>query len=461
MSFTPSIITDADILAGHLTDQSGLRGTARGVVRARDLQDVVGLMQEASAHGIPVLPIGCQTATTGAAVPQDDLLLDLRQLSGVVDIDEAQQLVEVLPGTITRDLKDTVAAAGLYYPPDPTSEWESTVGGNVATNASGARSFRWGMTADWIAGLEVVLSTGAVHRFMRRFVDKNTAGYRPFLDPVDLFLGSEGTLGVVTRIWCRLLRDPGPSVGFLLFLGSLPEALSLAVAFRQRRATPTPRCCELLDSEALTLLATHPQAPSIPAAGAAALYVEFDGGMDVAGVVERAVLPLVDHGVLVDETVIAQTPQEREWLRTLRHYIPEQCNLAAARFHGAGGLKVSTEFCVPIDRLQEMMAFVETTAREASPGPMVRYGHIGNGHPHIFMRGENRAHLAACRQLAHRWYSKAVALGGTVSGEHGIGKTRRDILSHMYPREIILAMRKTKAAMDPSNILGRGNIFAP
>ncbi len=459
MSSHPTIITDPDITDGYRSDESGIFGTVAGVFRPRDLQDVAELVAESAGCGRKLLPVGSQTATTGAAVPQDDVVVDMRSLTGVVDIDEQRRIVEVLPGTITRELKDHVANSGLFYPPDPTSEPECSIGGNVATNASGARSFRWGMTARWIEGLEVVTGTGEVHRFFRRDVDKNTAGYRPLLDPVELFLGCEGTLAIVTRIWCRLVPDPGPAVGFILFLESLDAALALTVAFRHGQLDATPRCCDLLDRLSLDLMAEHVRPPSIPAGAGAALYVEFDAMAEIEDLLEHAIMPLATYGVLVDDTVIAQSSAEREWLRELRHHIPTECNREANSFAATGGLKVSTEFCVPIDRLQEMMQFVVRTISEAGNPRAVLYGHIGNGHPHIFTFGRTHDEVAQRMALARLWYDKAVALGGTVSGEHGIGKSRRPILNQIYPPQYIAAMRSLKSAMDPAGILARGNLF--
>jgi FAD/FMN-containing dehydrogenase len=453
--------TDPEIISQYLSDESGLTGSAKAIVRVRDRIDVIDLVKESCLSGERLLPVGCQTATTGAAVPQEDTVVDLRGFSGIESIDTERHLAEVLPGTITWDLKQAVAEAGLYYPPDPTSEKESTIGGNIASNASGARSFKWGMTAHWIEAVEVVTGTGDIHLFQRRKIDKNTAGYRTFLDPVDLFCGAEGTLGIITRAWCRLLPDPGPVVSLILYLRSLEGALKLAVAFREKTApTPTPRCVEMFDRTALQILATHEQAPVIPETAKAALYLEFDTNLDsIDKVLERTAVRLALFGALVDDTVIAQTASEREWIRTLRHFIPETCNLEARSFHADGGLKVSTEFCVPVHHLPAMMEFVDETADDAGIDRLVRYGHVGNGHPHIFMRGRNPDEVNACKELAHIWYKKAVSLGGTVSGEHGIGKTRRDILKHMYPPDYIAAMRAVKYTFDPHNILAMGNIF--
>lgn len=453
-------ITDPDILSTILQDESGMKGRATGLIRPDSAEQIAQLVKECASNRTPLLPIGCQTATTGAAVPQDDLVVSLTGMTGVVDIDKSRMLAEVLPGTITWDLKQAIADEGLYYPPDPTSEKECTIGGNVASNASGARSFRWGMTSRWIEGLEVVTGRGETHRFFRGHVDKNTAGYGPFHDPASLFIGSEGTLGFVTRIWVRLIPEPGPCFAFLVFFPTLDDVLEAAVGYRSGALRPAPRCCEFFDGEALKLLSTHPKAPAVPANAGAALYLEFDaGGRDLAQVISEDLSALTAHNALLDDTMVGETLGERQLIRELRHHIPETVNSLAAQHHKTGGLKVSTEFCVPPEHILEMMDFVATTADDHGPDLLVRYGHIGNGHPHIFTRGRNPDEVAALKQLAAVWCRKAVSLGGTVSGEHGIGKTRTYLLPIQYPPHIIDAMKAVKRVFDPADIFARGNIF--
>lgn len=455
------MITDRDVISRYLRDESGLTGESPGVVRPKDAREVSDFIKESAALGRKILPCGSRTATTGAAVPQGDVVLSTEKMVGIVDLDPKRMLVEVLPGTITAAVKEAARDYGLYYPPDPTSEHESTIGGNVATNASGARTFRWGMTGHWVEGLEVVLGNGEIRRFARRNVDKNTAGYGPFLQSLEFFLGSEGTLGVVTRVWLRLIPDPGPFAAFLVFFPSLEHALKLAVAARQRRLVSSPRCVELFDSTALSLLSLHRKPPPIPVRAEAALYMEFDlldGTLEQC--IEKNVLPLSDHGALVDDTVVASSPSDVAWIRDLRHHVPETGNRIAAECHSNGGLKVSTEFCVPPDRLLEIMRFVEESARQEGVDLLLRYGHVGNAHPHVLMRGRDRAEVARLKRMTHLWCRKVVEMHGTVSGEHGIGKTRRDYLAYMHPPEMLKAMRELKRALDPAGILAMGNIFA-
>ncbi len=458
------VTTEAAVLEGYRGDQAGLLGHLSHLARPTSAAEVQECIAWARAKGLDLLPVGLQSATTGAARPEGGAVLDLRGLAGVLDVDRAGRTAMVLPGTVTADLKAAVAAEGLLYPPDPTSEKESTLGGNVASNASGARSFRHGMTRDWVLGVEVADGAGNLRWHQRRAVDKNTFGPFAFHDPVDLFVGSEGILGVITKVQVRLLDAPPPFLGALLFFRDLQTALEAAVRLRQERDLPgapaSPGCVELLDRCALDLVATHPQAPSLPMTAQAALFTEWDApDGDLLGRLE-ALLPRFEAlGAVVDWTLPALTRRELELFRELRHHVPESCNALAVACRDQGGMKISTEFCVPPAGTLEMMRFVEETRRETGLHLMVRYGHIGNGHPHIFMYARETAEVGAIKAVAHRLCRRAVELGGTVAGEHGIGKSRRDFLGYMMPPELIEALAAVKRVLDPDWIFAPGNIL--
>jgi len=454
------IITDPDVLPAYETDESGLHGHAAGLLRPASADEVVRLVRRCRKTRQRLLPVGRRTATTGAAVPQGDLVVSTEKMVGVVSIDRRKLVVEVLPGTLTADVKRAVEGEGLYYPPDPTSENECTIGGNVATNASGARSFRWGMTRDWVEGIEVVLGTGERMTLMRNRSDKNTAGYAPFHDPAALFSSSEGTLGIITKIWLRLIPDPGPFVSFLVFFPSLADVFDLAVAFRSHTVSGRPRCVELFDKAALDIISLHSRPPAIPAGAQAALFLEFDKqGRPIDRVIDDELGPLASFHPMLCDTIVADCARDRVWFRELRHSVPEWLNARARSYHHQGGLKVSTEFCVPPQHFHTIMELVDKSAAEAGADTMVRYGHIGNSHPHICLLGRTPDEVARLKKLVHLWYVRTVELGGTVSGEHGIGKTRRDILRHQYPPAIIQAMREVKRTLDPDDLLAIGNIY--
>jgi FAD/FMN-containing dehydrogenase len=311
--------------------------------------------------------------------------------------------------------------------------------------------------------VEVVTGAGETLRFRRSRVDKNTAGLLPFHDPVSLFVGSEGTLGVVTRVWLRLCGNPGPYVAFVLPFRALLDALRAAVALRTRQVSVHPRCVELFDAGALKMLATHARAPKLPAAAGAALYVELDRAEaeDVERLVARDLAQLLPFGLLLDDTIVGETAAEKAWIRDLRHHIPETCNRAASEHHATGGLKVSADFAVPPDRLLEMMAVVEESRVQHGVDVMVRYGHVGNGHPHVFMRGRNPDEVVRLRAIVLEWSDRVVAMGGTVAAEHGIGKTRRYLLPRQYPAAVLAAMNAVKRTFDPHGLMARGNIFEP
>jgi FAD/FMN-containing dehydrogenase len=453
------------VLESYRGDQAGVLGYLEALARPQSTAEIRDCIAWCRGKAMPLLPVGLQSATTGAARPEGGLVLDLRGLAGVLDLDRAGKTALVLPGTVTADLKAAVAAEGLLYPPDPTSEKECTVGGNVASNASGARSFRHGMTRDWIQGVEVADGAGNLRWYQRRAVDKNTFGPFAFHDPVDLFVGSEGILGVITKVQVRLLDAPPPFLGAMLFFRDLQGALEAAVTLRRQRDLPgagaKAGCVELLDRWALDLVAAHPQAPSLPREAQAALFTEWDAPEgDLLGTLE-ALLPAFEAlGAVVDWTLPALTQKERELFRELRHHVPDTCNRMAVACRPQGGVKISTEFCVPPAQILEMMRFVEATRLETGLPCMVRYGHIGNGHPHIFMYAREAAEVPAVRAVAHRLCRRAVELGGTVAGEHGIGKSRRDFLGYMMTPELIDALAAVKRVLDPDWVLAPGNILA-
>lgn len=460
--------TDPEVLASKLEDQSGLRGEAVALVRPESTDEVVEVVRRCRAEGLALLPVGLQSATTGAAVPCGGVLLDTSAMKGVIDVDEDGLTARVRSGTVTADLKRIVAGLGLDYAPDPTSERESTLGGNAASNASGARSYRYGMTRNWVTALEVVDGAGRVLRLQRCAVDKNTIGPHAFQDPVDLFIGSEGIFGVITEVTVRLQPAPPPFFSALLFFRELRQAVAAAAELRLRDGVHrmsggdwrSPRCVELFDAEALKIMATHPRCPRLPAEAGAMLFTEWDCG-DGSGVdsVTR-LLPLWEElSARVDDSILCFERCEKELLRELRHHIPETCNSLAASARASGGLKVSTEFCVPPSQITRIMDFVEETREGTGLHHMVRYGHIGNGHPHIFMYARSGEEQPFIRGLAHRLCAKAVELGGTIAGEHGIGKTRRDFLGYMLPPQVIEALAGAKAALDPDWIMAPGNIL--
>ena len=453
------LVTDPDVLAAHAADASGLPGAAEGLVRAADEDDVRACVSEAAGRGVPITPIGLQSATTGAATAARGWLLSLAPMARLLDVDRAGRRAVCQPGVVLADLKRAVEAHGLTYPPDPTSEAECTLGGTLATNATGARTLAYGATRAWVSEVRVVHADGRVADYARRPVEKDNAGYHPFLAPIDLFIGSEGTLGIITRAVLRLAPRPAGVAALLAGFADVDAAVAATVALRGQ-ARLLPRCIELLDGWALAVAREKAPRLALPGRAGAALYLEEDtpGVMEPARV-DAWLAFLRSAGARVDDTVFVEDAAGLAELRRLRHAVPSTFNELGAARVAASGRKVSMDWAVPIASLQAMVRRTRAMVEAAGVGTWTLYGHVGSGHPHVNLLAndadEGRRWQALARQLAR----EAVSLGGTVAAEHGIGKTKRELLADLHPAWVLCAMRAVKRELDPQGLLAPGNLF--
>jgi len=236
-----ALIDDRSVRKAYEADASGLHLIPEFVARPESIEEVVDLMQRATADRIAVTCAGAQTSTTGASITDSGILLLLRSLDSVSAVDAKAKTMKVGPGALVGDIKRTAAAAGLLFAPDPTSEEESTIGGAIACNASGARTLKYGATRQHVQSLKVVMANGDLREFRRSNLEKNTVGYAFAHDPIDWFIGSEGTLGVIVEAELSLLALPTHVVGLAVFFETEEEALKFVVAARESR-TVAPRC---------------------------------------------------------------------------------------------------------------------------------------------------------------------------------------------------------------------------
>jgi len=348
------------------------------------------------------------------------------------------------PGALLRDVQMAAARSGQFYPPDPT-ENTSSIGGNISCNASGSRSYRFGATRDYVTALRVALLDGRVIEVRRgQPVDfevpampvprttKFSAGYRlsPGMDWVDLFVGSEGTLGVITQAELRLLAAPGELTGGVIFYRSEQAALEQVERWR---GVPELRMIEYFDAFSLEMMDVKHNA---------ALMIEFEGDCD---------LDLT--GALEQESWFAISAADRERLREFRHTLPERVN---SRIRQTGFLKLSTDYAVPLEKNREMIA----AYRRLIDLDYVLFGHIGDAHLHINTFATTAAEFERAKALMTELARAAVELGGTVGAEHGLGKRKAGLLSLQYSADEIAAMRQVKRRFDPEWRLGRGTLFA-
>jgi FAD/FMN-containing dehydrogenase len=443
--------------AAYVSDASGFTGWADAVFAPRDEAGVVELLRRATDQRVPVTIAGAGSGLTGARVAQGGWVLSLEHFrkleirTGCTRAGAAITLIE---------LRDAAAPTRQFYAPDPT-ELTACVGGTIATNASGSRSFRFGATRRHVLAIRVALMDGRIAEYRRGDkVDfdvpaiplprttKCTAGYRlePGMDWIDLFCGSEGTLGVVLEADLQLLPAPDSVFSGVIFFGSDDDALSAVDAWR---GIADLRMLEYADRNSLDLL--RGRYPEIPRTAEAALLIEVEGE-DIDGWEGR----LRDAGAMIDASWFATNARERERFRLFRHALPEIVN---ATVLARGFMKMGTDYAVPLDRNRDMILYYREWLERELPGQYVIYGHIGDAHVHVNMLPATPQQAAVANALLTEFARHAVALGGTVSAEHGLGKRKAHLLAIQYAPEHIQAMMNVKRRLDPLWLLGRGTLF--
>lgn len=458
------MITDPEILTGYLTDASNVHGRAEGLFRPTSTEEVAAILRDAQAQGKPVTVTAGRTSTTAAAVPEGGWLLAMEQLDAVEHIGEDTATAQ--GGVLLGAFQDQIEQTGRFYPPDPTSRYECTLGASIATNASGARSFRYGATRPWVQSVEAVLADGTIVTADRstpipsgwpvpRWTEpavKTAAGYVPADNLLDLLIGQEGTLAVITRATVRLTELPAEVLGVLAFFPTRAEALAFVERARSAaRADPhgplSPRCLEYLDRNCLDLAGSR--VGTIPDEAGAAIFAEQEV-VDEDAHLEAWFEALEQSGALSEHTLLTEDDRGRKELHALRHAVPAGINEIVVQ---NGMPKVGTDLSVPDSALEEMMDLYEQ-----SPIRYALFGHIGDAHLHLNLLPRDADELARAKAFYDVLAERAVALGGSVSAEHGIGKLKKRHLQTMVGHPVLEQFRALKTHLDPAWILGRGNI---
>lgn len=445
-------VTDPAILDAYLVDASNTHGRADALVRPTSTAEVAEIVRHCQANAIPLTVTARRTSTTAGPIPDGGWLLSTEKLATVHAPDDADA------GVLLGQYQDQVEAAGLFFPPDPTSRNECSLGGAVACNASGARTYRYGPTRPWVRAVEAVLPDGRIVRADRdtpcpwpvpSWIEphvKTAAGYYPATNLLDLLIGAEGTLGVVTRVWTKLVPLPTHVLAFMAFFPTRADLLGFLAEARAGRRDPSaplqPRCLEYFDRRSLDLI--RARVPVTDADSALLIEVEHTGEPPL----EPWFDALVRHHALVDDTVVAEDEAGLARLHALRHALPASVNEIIAR---TGVRKVGTDFAVPDAALPEMLDRYDDTGM-----PAVCFGHIGDNHLHLnfLPRSTDEWTEAKARYMALA--RRAVELGGTVSAEHGIGRLKRAHLEMMVGAEQVRAWQHLRDQADPNRVLGRG-----
>ena len=412
------------------------------VAHPRSTEQVVEVLRIAQEQRIPVVPRGAGTGLSGGALPVPGAIcLNLARMNRIVEIARADSLAVVQPGVVTRDLQLAVEKLGLFYPPDPASIYQCTIGGNVSTNAGGPRCLKYGVTGDYVLGLVVVLPGGEVLRLGGRTM-KNVAGY----DLTHLFVGSEGTLGVVTEITLRLIPLPAAQLTALAAFPRLTDAC-LAVG-NILAAGVTPLVAELMDQTATRAVEDFKHL-GLPTDVEALLLVAVDGD-ESAVLDEIASVAEVLARSGAREVHQASTAEESEALWEARR------NLAPALAR-LGRNRLGEDITVPRSRIPEMVARIGEISRKYDL-TIALHGHVGDGnlHPGILCDRRDAEQMARVESAAGELLAAAVALGGTLTGEHGIGIFKREYIASALDANALAAMSRVKALFDPRGIMNPG-----
>jgi glycolate oxidase len=429
----------------HSYDATQRRYLPDVVVHAATVEQVRQVVKLANTKKIPVLPRGAGSGFTGGSLPvEGGIVLVLTGMHRILEIDTENLIAVVEPGVITAELQKEVERLGLFYPPDPASKEFCTLGGNVAECAGGPRCVKYGVTKDYVMGLEVVMPTGEIIRTGGRTM-KNVVGY----DLTKLFVGSEGTLGIVTQIILKLLPKPEAKKTMLVQFESIEGAAQAVSAIIRAKIIPTT--LEFLDAATIACIRADSKIP-LPESCQALLIIEVDGDREALDGQTQRILTLIQAFSVID-TRIAATHQESEEIWQVRRNVsPSLRKINPDKFN--------EDIVVPRSRVPDMIRALERISKENGV-PIINFGHAGDGniHVNVMVDLKEEGMKATVHKVITEIFQTATAFGGSISGEHGIGISKTPYLGLELDPATISAMQAIKTAFDPNNIMNPGKIF--
>ncbi|MBN1301836.1 MAG: FAD-binding oxidoreductase [Melioribacteraceae bacterium] len=484
--------TDNSEIQDFLNDASNFKGTCEGVYFPQNEADIIEILKDANRKNLQVTVSGNGTGLNGGRVPEGGIVISTNNLNRVIEINEEQKYAVVETGVLLSEFHTMIEQKGLFYPPDPT-EQNCFLGATVANNSSGAKSFKYGPTRDYVEELDVILPTGDKFTIKRgeisadgfvlklttdsgddiviqlpryRMPDtKNSAGYycKAGMDAIDLFIGSEGTLGIITRVKLKLIDKPENILSCVVFFSDENDALNfiagavdLSVNNDDSPDQINALGLEYFDKYSLRFM--KEEYPQIPAhAGAAVWFEQEINDYTEEILLDKWVELLSEHNADIETAWIATNDKDREKFKDFRHAVSSKVTEYITR---EGIRKIGTDTAVPKDQFPEYYNFITKLVEENNIKYIV-YGHAGDSHLHLNMMPVNQNEYDLARNIYHRLCEKAVEMKGTVSAEHGIGKLKRNYLKLMYSDENLKAMAKVKRTLDPNLILNIGNIIDP
>jgi glycolate oxidase subunit GlcD len=437
-----AVLTDPDRLVPYRTDEFPMDpGTPLAALRPDDRDGLVEAVRMLAEAGVPFVPRGAGSGLAGAAVPRESVVVSTERMDRILDIDPDERRASVEPGVITADISEAAEPHGLRYLPDPSSHEFSSIGGNVATGAGGPHCLRHGVTTDHLLGLEVVLSDGEPVELVR--------GEDGGLDLGGLFVGSEGTMGVVARVDVRLVPRP-PSVRTALALFDDLEAAGRAVSEILSRVVPV--AMELMDGEALEAVEASPHAAGLPTDVAAALIVETEG-FEVEAEADLLAAGEALQAAGAREILAAADPGQRDRLWKARREAYHALEPLAPHL-------LVQDMTVPRTALPELLPKVREVAEDLDLR-VVNFFHAGDGnlHPNFLFDGSNPGELERVHRATARIARLCVDAGGTITGEHGVGVDKQDLLPLIFSSAELEWQRSLRRAFDPRGLSNPGKVL--
>ena len=444
------VVTEAETLQDYSHDETEeLSFLPEVVVKPRTTQEVSAILRLCNEHRIPVTPRGAGTGLSGGALPQlGGVLISTERMNSILEIDERNGQVTTEPGVITEVLQNAVKEKGLFYPPDPASRGSCFIGGNISENSGGPKAVKYGVVKDYVLNLELVLPSGEII-WTGANVLKNSTGY----NLTQLVVGSEGTLGIVTKIVLRLIPQPRYDLLMLVPFRSLEKAGEAVAAIF--RAGFTPSALELVEIDALRITAEFMNSGiAIPPGVEAHLLIEVDGNDQQTLMNDmEAIAALLEDYESGADILFADDATQKAELWKLRRRVNEAVKMQ--------GYTIEEDTVVPRAELPALIRGVKALGKEYG-FHAVCYGHAGDGNLHIRIKKEgsvNSQEDAAMVKGIRALFQLVFELGGTISGEHGIGLVQKGYLDIVFSKVQLDLMRGIKKVFDPNGILNKGKIF--
>ncbi len=475
---------EQDQIINYLSDAANVKGECTAVYLPNNYNDIINIVKECYNNNTKITISGNRTGLTGAAIPKGGIILSTENLNKILEINTEIGYIITMPGVLLSTLIEEVEKLGLFYPADPT-EKNCFIGSTLATNASGARTYKFGATRNYVESIKLITTTGdtitinrgeyfAKNGIGELFTDsgetitfeipninlpvsKNSAGYycKHGMDLIDLFIGSEGTLGIIYEIKLKLLKLPQKFFSVVVFFDNINTCFNFIEEIKLNdNKQIKPSAIEFMDKHSLELLKND--YPNIPLGAEACLWIEQDALNAEYEELINAYTNIFDYFNINTQLIwFASTEKELKEFQKFRHAIPSKVNEFIAKNNFT---KLGTDIAVP-DKTFKQFYFEAVKLVEDNKLDYVVYGHFGNSHIHLNMLPKNNLEREKAKEIYLKLCEKAIYYNGTISAEHGIGKLKSQYLEIMYNKDILLKFAKIKKTFDPKLILNIGNII--